>query len=85
MAKTLQDHRVDYLAVAVADDGVTLRQAGVTANIIFMNPEMSSFRTLFQYSLEPEVYSFRLLEALNSEAEREGVVGFGGPCGAQAL
>ena len=76
VAKTLQDHRVDYLAVAVADEGVTLRQAGVTANIIIMNPEMSSFRTLFQYSLEPEVYSFRLLEALISEAEREGVVGF---------
>ncbi len=76
VAKTLQDHRVDYLAVAVADEGVTLRQAGITSNIIIMNPEMSSFRTLFQYSLEPEVYSFRLLEALIHEAEREGVVGF---------
>lgn len=76
VAKTLQDHRVDYLAVAVADEGVTLRQAGITANIMIMNPEMSSFRTLFQYSLEPEVYSFRLLEALIHEAEREGVVGF---------
>lgn len=76
VAKTLQDHRVDYLAVAVADEGVTLRQAGITANIMIMNPEMSSFRTLFQYSLEPEVYSFRLLEALIREAEREGVVGF---------
>ena len=48
VAKTLQDHRVDYLAVAVADEGVPLRQAGVTANIILMNPEMSSFRTLVQ-------------------------------------
>lgn len=76
VSKTLQDHRVDYLAVAVADEGVTLRQAGITANIMIMNPEMSSFRTLFQYSLEPEVYSFRLLEALINEAEREGVVGF---------
>ena len=76
VAKTLQDHRVDYLAVAVADEGVTLRQAGITSNIMIMNPEMSSFRTLFQYSLEPEVYSFRLLEALIREAEREGVVGF---------
>lgn len=76
VAKTLQDHRVDYLAVAVADEGVTLRQAGITANIMIMNPEMSSFRTLFQYGLEPEVYSFRLLEALIGEAEREGVVGF---------
>ncbi|HBE55307.1 MAG TPA: bifunctional UDP-N-acetylmuramoyl-tripeptide:D-alanyl-D-alanine ligase/alanine racemase [Prevotellaceae bacterium] len=76
VAKTLQDHRVDYLAVAVADEGVTLRQAGITSSIMVMNPEMSSFRTLFQHSLEPEVYSFRLLEALIAEAEREGVVGF---------
>ncbi|MFS6554777.1 alanine racemase, partial [Parabacteroides distasonis] len=45
IAKTLQDHRVDYLAVAVADEGVALRQAGITANIMIMNPEMTSFKT----------------------------------------
>ena len=64
IAKTLQDHRVDYLAVAVADEGVELRRAGITANIMIMNPEFSSFHTLFEYNLEPEVYSFRLLDAL---------------------
>ena len=64
VAKTLQDHRVDYLAVAVADEGVALRKHGVTANVMIMNPEMSSFKTIFDYELEPEVYSFRLLEAL---------------------
>ena len=72
IAKTLQDHQVDYLAVAVADEGVDLRKAGITANIMIMNPEMSSFPTLFEYDLEPEVYSFRLLEALIHEAEKEG-------------
>ena len=76
IAKTLQDHRVDYLAVAVADEGVELRRAGITANIMVMNPEMSSFRTLFEYSLEPEVYSFRLLEALSHAAEHEGITNF---------
>ena len=76
IAKTLQDHRVDYLAVAVADEGVELRRAGITANIMIMNPEMSSFRTLFEYSLEPEVYSFRLLEALSHAAEHEGITNF---------
>ena len=55
IAKTLQDHRVDYLAVAVADEGVTLRKNGITSNIMIMNPEMSSFKTLFDYDLEPEV------------------------------
>lgn len=76
VAKTLQEHRVDYLAVAVADEGVVLRNAGITASIMVMNPEMNSFRTLFQYNLEPEVYSFRLLDALVHEAEKEGITNF---------
>lgn len=73
VAKTLQDHRVDYLAVAVADEGVTLRKAGITSNIIIMNPELSAFKTMFDYNLEPEVYSFRLLDALVRAARHEGI------------
>ena len=76
IAKTLQDHRVDYLAVAVADEGVALRKNGITANIMVMNPEMSSFKTLFDYKLEPEVYSFRLLDALVKAARQEGITEF---------
>ncbi len=73
IAKTLQDHRVDYLAVAVADEGVTLRKAGITANIMVMNPEMTAFKTMFDYDLEPEVYSFRLMDALIRAARKEGI------------
>ncbi len=73
VAKTLQEHRVDYLAVAVADEGVALRKAGITANIMIMNPELTAFRTMFEYELEPEVYSFGLLEALVRAAEKEGI------------
>ena len=76
IAKTLQDHHVDYLAVAVADEGAELRRAGITANIMVMNPEMNSFHTLFEYHLEPEVYSFRLFDALRQAAEREGITNF---------
>ena len=76
VAKTLQDHRVDYLAVAVADEGVTLRKAGITANIMIMNPEMTAFKTMFDYDLEPEVYSFRLLDALIRAARKEGITGW---------
>lgn len=75
VAKTLQDHRVDYLAVAVADEGVTLRRHGITQNIMIMNPEMTAFKTMFDYDLEPEVYSFRLMEALIRAAEKEGITG----------
>ena len=76
IARTLQDHRVDYLAVAVADEGVTLRKAGITQNIIVMNPEISSFKALFDYDLEPEVYSFHLLDALVKAARKEGIAGW---------
>ena len=76
VARLLQDNGVDYLAVAVADEGVALRQAGISTGIMIMNPEMTSFRTLFRYNLEPEVYSFRLLDALIHAAEREGIKGF---------
>ena len=76
IAKTLQDHRVDYLAVAVADEGVALRQAGITANIMVMNPEMTAFKAMFDYDLEPEVYSFRLLDALRHAARKEGITGW---------
>ncbi len=76
IAKTLQEHRVDYLAVAVADEGVALRQAGITANIMVMNPEMTAFKTMFDYDLEPEVYSFRLLDALRHAARKEGITGW---------
>lgn len=76
IAKTLQEHRVDYLAVAVADEGFELRKGGITSSIMVMNPEMSSFKTLFDYQLEPEVYSFTLLDQLIKAAEKEGVTKF---------
>ena len=75
-SKTLQDNGVDYLAVAVADEGVDLREAGITANIMIMNPETTSFKMLFDYSLEPEVFSFDLLEQLIYAAEKEGITNF---------
>lgn len=76
VAKTLQDHRVDYLAVAVADEGSVLRKAGITASIMIMDPELTAFKTMFDYKLEPEVYSFQLLEALIKAAGKEGVTNF---------
>lgn len=76
VAKTLEDQRVDYLAVAVADEGADLRKAGLNSPIMIMNPEITSFKTMFDYRLEPEVYSFHLLDELIKAAEREGVTNF---------
>lgn len=73
LAKTLQDQNVDYLAVAVADEGAELRRQGIRVPIIVMNPEMSAFRMIVEWQLEPEIYSFRLLDAFVAEVGRMGV------------
>lgn len=62
IANTLQFNRVDYLAVAYADEGVELRKNGITLPIMVMNPEQRSFDVMIQYNLEPEIYSLNLLE-----------------------
>jgi alanine racemase len=61
LANTLQFHRVNYLAVAYADEGVELRKAGITVPIMVMNPQEQTFENLISYHLEPEIYSFRIL------------------------
>ncbi len=62
VANLLQFHRVDYLAVAYADEGVALRQSGITLPIMVMNPDRSTFDNLLEYQLEPELYSRRVLD-----------------------
>ena len=76
VARTLQDCRADYLAVAVADEGAELRKAGITTGIIVMNPEPGTVRTLFDNKLEPEVYSFGMLRMLVQAAGREGITDY---------
>ncbi len=62
IANVLQFNRVDYLAVAYADEGVELRKSGITLPIMVMNPELRSFEAMIHYKLEPEIYSTNLLE-----------------------
>ncbi len=61
VASLLEFQRADYLAVAYADEGVALREAGISLPIMVMNPAPDSFDTLRRYRLEPEIYSFELL------------------------
>jgi len=62
IASLLQYQNVAYLAVAVTDEGVLLRNAGIRTPIIVMNPEQSSFQQIIDYQLEPNIYSIELLE-----------------------
>ncbi len=70
VARLLQYHRVDCLAVAYADEGKALRQGGVHIPIVVMNPELRSFDTLLDHGLEPEIYGFSLLDRFVAALER---------------
>lgn len=76
LAKTLQSQGAAYLAVAVADEGVALREAGITMPIMVMNPRVVNYKTLFAYRLEPEIYSFELLNDVIREGEKYGVTDY---------
>ena len=66
---------VDYLAVAVADEGVELRKAGITLPIIIMDPEVAALDLILENNLQPNIYSFAVLEDIISAAESKGLEG----------
>ena len=76
VAKTLQDRGADYLAVAVQDEGVELRKAGITMPIIVLNPSVVNYKSMFRFRLEPEVYSLEVCNTLIREGEKYGVRDF---------
>ena len=73
IANLLQFHKVDYLAVAYADEGVELRKAGISLPIMVMSPEIATFDVLLQYDLEPELYSFNILQSFQKYLEEAGI------------
>lgn len=77
VAKLLQDAGVDYLAVAYTDEGVALRQKGITKPIMVMNPDERAFDTMLEYNLEPEIYSFGLLHSFIKTCQDSGKSGNG--------
>jgi alanine racemase len=74
IARILQFHKVDYLAVAVADEGVELRQAGIDLPILVMNPEVHSFENMIEFRLEPNIYSEEILDAFRKVLQQNAVV-----------
>jgi alanine racemase len=76
VSRTLQHHRCDYLAVAVADEGAELRRQGIRIPIMVMNPEVGGFGMIIDNNLEPEIYNFRILKAFSSEVEKLGLTDY---------
>jgi len=73
IASVLQFHNVNYLGVAYADEGVELIRAGITLPIMVMNAEESSFQSIVDYNLQPVIYSFPLLNKLESYLKEQGL------------
>ena len=73
IANTLQYHKVDYLGVAYADEGMELRKAGIKLPVMVMNAETETFEALLSNQLEPVVFSFAMLKSLDSFLKREGI------------
>lgn len=76
IANLLQFHRVDYLGVAFADEGVALREAGITLPIIVLNPSFGTYELMIEYNLEPEIFNFSGLDEFVKVLERSGVDSF---------
>jgi len=76
IARVLEFHHADYLAVAIADEGVSLRKAGIKMPIVVMNPEEHSFDLMLEHNLEPVIYSLRVLDQFIPAAHRNAVNNF---------
>lgn len=72
IAGLLQEEQVDYLGVAVADEGVELRSAGISLPIVVMNPQPDSFETMIRHGLEPEIYSLSALQQFEHVLQQAG-------------
>ncbi len=73
IANLLQFHRIDYLGVAFADEGVALREAGITLPIIVLNPSFGTYELMIEYNLEPEIFNFSGLDEFIKILDRSGV------------
>ena len=71
IAKLLEHHKVNYLGVAFADEGIALKNAGIQVPIMVLNPESTSFESIIQHQLEPEIYSIKGLKAFLKIAEQK--------------
>jgi Alr-MurF fusion protein len=76
IANLLQHADTDYLAVAYADEGVELRKAGIHLPIMVMNAEEGGFASLLQYRLEPELYSFSIMNAFVKYIQQQDVTSY---------
>lgn len=76
VANMLQYNKVDYLAVAYTDEGIELREGGITLPIVVLNPEPLAYDKLTAYNLQPEIYSFTLLDEFVKYAQEADITNY---------
>ena len=76
IAKQLEHLKVGYLGVAFADEGIALRKAGITTPIMVLNPEISSYKAMIAYNLEPEMYSLSGITSFIELAKEKNLNGY---------
>ncbi len=76
IARALQFQKVDYLAVAYADEGIDLRKAGISLPIMILNVDEENFDSLIEYNLEPEIFSFNICNAFHQYLLQQGIQDF---------
>jgi len=76
VAQLLQHEGVDYLAVAFADEGVVLRERGISMPVVVLNADSGSFDLMIANRLEPEIYDLRSLDEFGAAVIRYGEYGY---------
>lgn len=76
IANLLQFSSVDYLAVAYADEGVSLRQAGIRLPLMVMNADISAFESILKFQLQPELYSFKIFDDFRQFLQQKNIQAF---------
>ncbi len=74
IASLLEYNGVNWFAVAYADEGVALREKGITSPVMVMNPDESVMELIIRYNLEPEIYSNESLTSFIAVARRYGLL-----------
>ena len=76
IAKLLEHHNVDYLGVAFADEGIALKNSGIKVPIMVLNPESTSYNSIIQFGLEPEIYSIKGLQSFIKITVKQNLVAY---------
>lgn len=75
VAKFLEND-VDYFAVAYTQEGIALREAGITTPILVLHPQIPNLEAIIKYSLEPNLYNAKILNEFLALADEKTTMNY---------